>query len=135
MNKIISKLQKVDKKFDESTEDLMDLEDNWDMMGARSYKEETVEKAKEITKQIIKTLHSKGCSISIPKLLPLENGSFDINWKEDNISLIINIPRQKSQRIQTYGESPIFSELDYIGNNIDFIINWLIEIKNRIKDE
>ena len=83
------------------SEQILQLEDDWDTEGSKGYKEETwkstIDFLIDYATRIYKT-HRQ--FIDIPRVHPGSNGSIDIEWDGDEYSLLINIA--ESSRIATF---------------------------------
>ena len=90
----------------ESSEYLLALPDGWDGAGARGFTAETVGRATEFLASLSRELADKfNVSIDPPRILPSGEGTIDLHWKTASYELLVNIPADRSQDIQYYGDN------------------------------
>jgi hypothetical protein len=117
--------------IDKTKSKILDLKDNWDEEGAKSYKKETWERATEFTKKFCFILWRQTQKlINPPNILPGPDGSIDIHWKTAKFDLLINIAEDPN-------EPATFSSDDYGQNAIkgtfdpkkmsQALLSWLLE--------
>lgn len=96
-NKRIVTLPKGYEKLYDSIEKskyILELPDNWDDEGAKSYSKDTWIKAIEfISSYANYLLEEFGKLISTPKIYHGPDGSIDFHWKKDSYTLLLNIPK------------------------------------------
>jgi len=81
----------------------LDLEDDWDGMGSKGYKEATWLRVKDFIMiyEYRCIFHDK--TIVVPRIHKSSNGGFDLVWRARNVSMLANIPEGEIS-ITAYGE-------------------------------
>lgn len=90
--------------FKKYTSHLMELKENWEGQSKDPFTEETIKKAKELARNIMNYFSDQRIELSIPKILPVPDGTIDIKWKEKDFRLIVNIPRNLEELVEVYGD-------------------------------
>lgn len=121
------KIKDIEDTLDKYTSHLLDLEDNWDGQGASSYKLDTIQRTKRFVRAIMDYFTDQRIEISIPKVLPVPNGSLDISWKNNYYRLIINISEDPHHLVEVYGDVT-----DHPEDEIDLRLNYDILIKGGV---
>lgn len=89
----------------ESSKYILDLEDDWDEAGALSCNEESYNNAiKLLIKYSKELLTQYSVIIKNPDISPCRDGSIDLEWRDDNSSLLINITTKSEIDIHYYAE-------------------------------
>jgi len=74
---------------------ILDFEDNWDDQGAKKYLSSTWAKSINFITNYAKWIFDeRKVIIPIPKIYHGPHGSIDIQWKNDDFKLLINIPEE-----------------------------------------
>jgi len=113
----------------EASRSILDLPDNWDEEGSPSYAESTWERATIFIKVTTSAYRRiVGSWIEPPKITPGPDGSIDIRWKSAKRTLLINIPANKDDIADFYGDDKatdiIKGTLDTSSSN-QWILMWL----------
>lgn len=83
----------------------LELEDNWDGEGSLGYSEQTWLRAADFVRAQARLAREVFCgSLAVPEIVGAERGSFDVLWKFDDISLLVNVPKDSAERATFYGE-------------------------------
>ena len=91
---------------------IIGLEDDWDGEGARRYRQNAWDRSMLFLRRFLRTLWMKECFLPFPNILPGPEGSIDLNWDLDNVSLLINIPDEKTEPVSFYGEHNSKKEIE-----------------------
>jgi predicted CopG family antitoxin len=91
--KIIDKLNLALKKFKEDTINLLD---DWDGQGSKSFSEELWQNVIDFLLLIYIELHAEELEAPFPLVLPNVDGSLDIDWETESFELLINFPPDPS---------------------------------------
>jgi hypothetical protein len=83
---------------------ILNLHDNWDEKGARGYNAEFWNHAMKFLRRFLKQVWSSLLKMPLPNILPGPEGSIDLNWDDDPINLLINIPQDPNEPVSFYGE-------------------------------
>ena len=75
-------------KIARSKDHILSLTDNWDEEGSKGYKEETFNQAMSFLRSISKNTWDVGIIIPNPDILPSQDGSIDLHWKNDKFELL-----------------------------------------------
>ena len=106
-------LMKRVKKLEEDIEDLfknkedyiLSLDENWDNMGAKIYKLETIQRAKHfLINLFISFLDLCEIRIDLPRIQPGIDGDIDLEWKLERFRLLISIPENIEEEAGAYGD-------------------------------
>lgn len=82
------------KNLEERVQHLLSLKDDWDGEGAVAIKKEAVDKAvKYIPVVKKKILEISGLELKEnPNIMPVSDGSIDLEWRTDDYHILANIP-------------------------------------------
>jgi len=76
---------------------VLGLQDNWDGEGSPPYKKETFERAAEFTRELTAQVVSESAgSVLVPVIGPAMGGSVDLYWKSTAVTLLVNIPEDRT---------------------------------------
>ena len=84
-----------DKSFDDRLEELLNLKPNWNGYGAGPVSPQTADRARSMWAAL------EGIGMTPPQLVPLDDGSLQMEWHEGGLDIEIQImpyvPPQKGQ--------------------------------------
>ncbi|TFG18787.1 MAG: hypothetical protein EU529_17050 [Promethearchaeota archaeon] len=98
------RLIELDVKLREYSEGIVGLPDNWDGHGSRAITIESWNTASALVREILYNLWYDGFDISIPLLLPDNDGNFQIYWETEEFKLLLTIPSSRKELVHIYGE-------------------------------
>jgi len=86
---------------------LLALEEGWDGEGSLPFLETTFLRAKRFIVQLFADFWIRNKqNLDVPALYPSSNGSIDIEWDTDNLSILITIPEKIFDQIGIFGKNP-----------------------------
>ncbi|KKN00377.1 hypothetical protein LCGC14_1138350 [marine sediment metagenome] len=116
--------------FDEITESkrFLELEDNWDDLGSKSYKLETWVKMKDFLLKFAQDFYSRSSLIlPVPYINPGKASAFDLHWKTKSFELLLRIPEEHNVPISFYGDN--YENIKIRGtlekSKLDSLIEWI----------
>ena len=74
---------------------ILSLDDDWDGDGAKKFNASIFKKIYSFLENFFENLWKNGIIIPNPELLPNSDGSVDINWQNQDFTLLINIPKEE----------------------------------------
>jgi hypothetical protein len=90
----------------EDSKRFLELEDNWDDLGSKSYKLETWIKMKDFLIKFAKDFHNRSSLIlPAPHINPGKAGALDLHWKTKNFEILLRIPEEDEVTISFYGDN------------------------------
>jgi len=110
----------------------LELEDNWDNLGSKTYKIETWNKMKDFLLNITHDFYNRSSLIlPVPYINPGNSGAFDLHWKTKNFELLLRIPEENNVPISYYGDNyaniKIRGTLEF--SKIESLIEWITSYK------
>jgi len=116
--------------FDEINESkrFLEIEDNWDDLGSKSYKLETWVKMKDFLVKFGRDFYnSSSLILPVPFVNPGKTGAFDLHWKTKNFELLLRIPEEDDVPISFYGDN--YENIKIRGtlevSKLDSLIEWI----------
>lgn len=116
--------------FDEINESkrFLELEDNWDDFGSKSYKLETWGKMKHFLLKFTQDFYNRSSLIlPVPYINPGKGGAFDLHWKTKGFELLLRIPEEYNVPISFYGDN--YKNIKIRGtlevSKLDSLIEWI----------
>ena len=108
---------------------ILELRDNWNGEGSKSYNAETLKKAKRFLISLIKDFWMLyNLELDIPMIFPGIAGDIDIEWKNKKFQLLISIPEKDEKLSGLYGsdyaEDEIELDFDITKTNLR-LLSWL----------
>ena len=116
--------------------EILNLKPNWNGEGIKSYKEETVNRAKKFLISLVQDFQILyNLELDIPMIFPGIDGDIDIEWKNDKSQLLISVPENKESLAGLYGSDYVEDEIQ-----IDFditekntrLLSWLERQKKKV---
>ena len=112
----------------EDSKRFLELEDNWDDLGSKSYKLETWIKMKDFLIKIIKDFYNHSSLIlPTPYINPGKGGAFDLHWKTEHFEILLRIPEEDEVPISFYGDN--YKEIKIRGtlevSKLEALIEWI----------
>lgn len=108
---------------------ILELEDNWDGEGSKTYNAETLKRAKSFLISLIKDFWMLyNLKLDIPMIFPGIDGDIDIEWKNKKFQLLISIPEEVEKLTGLYGNDYAEDEieLDFDSTKINLrLLSWL----------
>jgi len=101
---------------------ILELSDNWDDEGAQGYTKQSLDAASDFLLNYYNWLNSKHTGeFYLPNMFHGPNGTIDLDWREDEIRLLINIDLNKNTG-SFYADTPNnqSTEGTFKLNNINF---------------
>lgn len=127
---------KFDQYYDQLNESIilsrlhiLNLKNNWDGEGGKRYKEATFNQAVTFIRTVFRRIWREyKIFLSLPAILPGDDGSIDVHWKDSKFELLITFPNDPSERVAVYGDN--YDDTDIISNIAvekinDVLISWL----------
>ncbi len=130
---IDGKVRKVPRVFEglknaiEKSKYILELEDDWDDEGSLAYEKVTWLRAINFLLDYANAYYDQIKLITTPKIYHGPDGSIDILWENENISLLINIPEDE-EKANFYGKNIKGQEIEGVFLPEDFEINLLPNI-------
>ncbi len=109
-------------KLFKGVERCLDLVYNWDGQGSTPVSRATFNRAKLITSNLVTNLSFM--NMPDPIIVPVPNGTIDINYHTTDYQILINIPETLDDYIEIYGKSiinPSANKLDTLTKNPETI--------------
>ena len=108
---------------------ILELRDNWDGEGSKTYNVETLEKAKSFLISLIQDFWMLyNIELDLPMIFPGIDGDIDIEWKNKKFQLLISIPEKDENLMGLYGsdyaEDEIELDFDITKTNLR-LLSWL----------
>lgn len=131
---IIIKEDQLKELIEHSKENILSLNDDWDGYGAEPIESETLDRAFELLRRILKSLWDEEIfDVPLPRIQPVPDSSIDLNWMTEDFELLVNIPANGDQIVCIYGEHVGHPEdlIEHRGNYnlVDItLIKWLMSI-------
>ena len=112
----------------EDSKRFLELEDNWDDLGSKSYKLETWIRMKDFLIKIIKDFYTHSSLIlPTPYINPGKGGAFDLHWKTEHFEILLRIPEEDEVPISFYGDN--YKEIKIRGtveiSKLEALIEWI----------
>ncbi len=109
----IELVELLNKQIKKKTDEILDLKFNWNGEGSKSYKTETLRRAKVFLVSLIKDFWMLyNLELDIPMIFPGIDGDIDIEWKNDKFQLLISIPEKKENLGGLYGSDYAEDEIE-----------------------
>lgn len=84
---------------------MLDLPDNWDDDGGSRISRATWERATTFLRDnAIQLRDERHTHVAVPIISPVGDGSIDIHWKDECRQLLINVPADKEEPIEFFGD-------------------------------
>lgn len=83
---------------------LLDYGENWDGEGAKAISESTVERSLNVLIALAEHAEEKLLVLPMPLFNPNEDGSIDLYWETETVSLFMNVPSDTSQNVGFFGK-------------------------------
>lgn len=84
----------------------IEIENNWDNLGSKTYKLETWLKMKDFLLKIAQAFYNRSSLIlPVPYINPGKSGAYDLHWKTNNFELLLRIPEEYNVPISFYGDN------------------------------
>jgi len=108
---------------------ILELRDNWDGGGSKTYNVETLKKAKSFLISLIQDFWMLyNLEFDLPMIFPGIDGDIDIEWKNKKFQLLISIPEKDDNLAGLYGsdyaEDEIELDFDITKKNLR-LLSWL----------
>jgi hypothetical protein len=108
---------------------ILELRDNWDGEGSKTYNVETLKKAKSFLISLIQDFWMLyNLELDLPMIFPGIDGDIDIEWKNKKFQLLISIPEKDENLTGLYGsdyaEDEIELDFDSTKKNLR-LLSWL----------
>ena len=93
------------------------------------FSKERLEEALNLIYFIYEHLITQKVYLPFPSVLPVSDGSYDIEIESEKIGILINIPKNKSEKIDVYGETYDVDHVEFklLDKSIDSLGNVLLE--------
>ena len=82
--------RKILEKMERRAEFINNLPENWDEFECKTFEQKTIDLMKEVIISLIEALSASLHLLPIPHFSPLNDGTIDIHFKNDTMSLLIN---------------------------------------------
>lgn len=114
-----------------ASRNILELEDDWDGEGSRSYLIETWTRATEFLRlYALRSWERHGTIIDAPRILPGPDGSIDIHWKSGLHELLVNIPVDPTKPASFYGDDYGIARIEGTFDSFTFnlgLLSWLTD--------
>ena len=124
--------RRLSQEIDRARTAILALQYNWDGQGSPGYVESTLDRAISILNAHVKHVFENSRRILIPKILPSDDASIDIHWREQKFELLVNVPASDDIVVSFYGENLL--DRSFIkgafahSSTSKFLANWLTEV-------
>ena len=103
---------KINNKFDSIIKEILDLREDWDGYGAKSYKIKTINRCKTFLHSLLSDfIILFNLELDFPLILPGINGDIDLEWKTNKFHLLISIPESDQELAGAYGTNYVDDDI------------------------
>lgn len=111
-----------EEKINQRIDHISSLEANWDEEGGIPYNQDPLDRMKSFVLNLKKELFERyNIPLTFPYILPGPEGSIDIHWKNNQFTLLINIPNIANEEITIAGyENKFHNRRNVIKRSTDY---------------
>ena len=92
-------------ELESEVRNLTKLEDNWDGEGSAGYSVDVCERAVQFVKRHVEWMRKTlGRVPELPSIDPGPGSSIDVHWQTDKLELLVNIPKDPTEKATYYGD-------------------------------
>ncbi len=130
VNQLKETLETAIKKYSTG---VLGLKNSWDGQGSRGFSAQVWDRATTLLKKVLYPVWEAMIDVPIPSILPVPDGSLDLNWETPTFELLVNVPAEENGLVHLYGER-VGSKEDEIEARINYdlvdsvIVPWLKKI-------